>query len=103
MMTAMRPLVLTSRSAAILAAPLAKTSMPKPYPFKAGDRVCVIGNTDHPTMIVVGSQPDLFRRDEPAAILCTWMARDKDGRPVRRHRHFEPAALARCLGLVEGD
>lgn len=102
-MTAMRPLVLTTRSAAILAAPLARTIMAKPSPLKAGDRVYVVGDTDHPTMTVVGSQPDLFKVEEPPAILCTWMARDTQGRMVRRYRHFAPAALSRHLGLADDE
>jgi hypothetical protein len=61
-----------------------------PKLFVAGDRVHVIGDTDHPPMIVLGKQLDLFR-ENATDILCTWKA---GGR--RRYQHFAPAKLIRA-------
>jgi hypothetical protein len=94
-------LMLTTRFSPLLTSPLAVPRMTMPRNFRAGDRVCVMGNTDHPTMTVVGQQPDLFETDKPARVLCTWKARGKDGKLGRRYVHFEPARIHRVSGLAE--
>jgi hypothetical protein len=78
------------------ASPLARyarkeTTMPAlPRLFVAGDRVNLIGDTDHPTMRVIGRQTDLFRQTSDD-VLCCWRT---NGR--RRYQHFPPAKLVRA-------
>ena len=97
-MTSIRPLVLTVRPSPILA----RLDMPKSPKLKAGDRVFVVGDTDHPTMTVLGQQLDLFEPTAPR-ILCTWRARGRDGKMRRHHRHFDPVDLRQVSGLIEDD
>jgi hypothetical protein len=61
-----------------------------PRLFVPGDRVYLCGDTDHPTMTVLGKQLDMFR-ENAADILCTWKA---NGR--RRYQHFAPGKLGRA-------
>lgn len=86
----------------ILAA-MAARDMTMQHSFRPGDRVFLRGDTDHPAMTVLGRQLDLFERDQPARVLCTWRARGKDGRTIRRYGHFDPARIHPVSGLAEEE
>jgi hypothetical protein len=84
------------RFSPILPAMMANAPWTMGQSFKVGDKVVLLGNTEHPEMFVVGQQADLFETDQPPRVLCTWKVGAK-----RRWRHCEPTEITRVSGLSE--